>query len=101
MADAETPHSRTESGKFAKGTSGNPGGRTRNLEELTVPIGKWTPELLERLYSIAMMGEHKDSVPAIKLMLAYRYGNPATVITGEDGAAVRIGVVMMPPESDA
>ena len=90
---------RDNKGRF---TAGNPGGgRPKRLEEITVPIGEWTPDLLKRLHSIAMTGEHKDSVPAIKLMLAYRYGNPATVITGEDGATVRIGVVMMPPDSDA
>lgn len=92
------PENRSVSGKFKVGYSGNPGGRPKKLEELSEPIGKWTPEFLQRLYDIAMNGEHKDSTAAIKLMWGYRYGNPAQVVTDGDGNPAQIGILIMPAE---
>lgn len=59
---------------FQKGKSGNPGGRTKDqrerqrklvlaIEALGGPNGE---KYLERLHAIAISGEHRDSIQAIK-----------------------------------
>lgn len=86
---------------FPPGQSGNPGGRPKKLEELTVPIGQWTAEFLDRAHHIVMNGEHKDSVAMLRVLWAYRYGSPAQVVTDEAGNPVRMGILVMPQETDA
>lgn len=51
-----------------------------------------TPEHLDRLRQIARNGENRDSIAAIKLMWSYAYGNPAQVVTGEDGGPVHVSI---------
>jgi hypothetical protein len=48
-----------------------------------------------------MNGEHKDSVAMLRVLWAYRYGSPAQVVTDEAGNPVRMGILVMPQETDA
>lgn len=75
---------------FKPGQSGNPGGRTKKLEALRINICKMEEAHLARLQDIAANGEHKDAIAAIKLMWGYAYGNPATVVTTEDGEPFKL-----------
>ncbi len=56
---------------FEPGKSGNPGGRPKRIEELRVRVYDVTPQLADRLMDIALNGEHRDSVAAIKLFWGY------------------------------
>ncbi len=86
---------------WTKGVSGNPGGRFRKLPELTAAICEVSAELTQRLVQLAR-GLHKarpqDQIAAIKLLFAYAYGNPVQAITGPDGEALKLGIVVLPPE---
>lgn len=61
---------------FAKGQSGNPGGRPKQSEWLTLKCQEMTTDILERLVMIVKAGEDKDAVPAAKVLLGYGWGQP-------------------------
>lgn len=80
---------------FMPGQSGNPGGRAKTLPELKAKCRDMTDKILERLTVIIDHGEHKDSVAASKLVLAYAYGNPTQPISGaEDAPPVGVSVLL-------
>jgi len=87
--DAPKPRKNGPGRPFQPGQSGNPGGRTKKLEELTIRISAMRDKHLSRLEYIADQGEHRDSIAAIKLLWAYAYGNPAQSITGPDGGPMQ------------
>lgn len=67
------PDIRTKSGTFKKGVSGNPGGRTKQLEwckEFADGEGK------EKLLHWARSKNPKASLQALTLIFAYGYGKP-------------------------
>ncbi len=90
------------SGSWTKGTSGNPGGRFKGLErifrdelnavreryETHAADGTATEEMLDgyraafrRLWTIAMKGEDKDSLAALKLLFERTHGLPSQKVT--------------------
>lgn len=65
--------------KFEKGKSGNPAGRPKMDPALRKTIRDMSPELFERLRAIAMSADSDaSSVSAIKLILAYAWGQPGS-----------------------
>lgn len=90
MADihgvVDEPANRDDAGRFQPGASGNPSGRAKKLPELAAKISEFDDELRDRLLLIARVGEHRDSIAAVKLLWSYAHGNPSQSITGENGA---------------
>lgn len=85
--------------RWKPGESGNPGGGRAKTKELATKIREFDDVLVRRLYEIATNESPRDATPAIKLLWAYGHGNPVQAVTGPDGAELRIGVVVLPPES--
>lgn len=79
---------------FAKGKSGNPGGRPKLPEELKEAFKALAPKAVETLASIMSNDNAKDSdrVRAAEVILDRGYGKPKqqTELTGEDGNAIEI-----------
>lgn len=91
---------------WPKGVSGNPGGRMKGIErQLREEIAKMThafttgqdehgnpvtvdvcgpPALARRLWQIAMGGEDRDSIAAIKLLYERMYGMPKQKLPVDD-----------------
>lgn len=90
--------SRNDKGQFEKGTSGNPGGRRSHVKDLerliraAIEREDGTNEAIEILLTNARTGEVRDSNAAVKLILAYGYGNPRqqVEVTGENGGPLEI-----------
>lgn len=84
---------------FKPGKSGNPGGKPKKLEELAAKCRAFDDQLIERLKGIALKGEDKDSVAAVKLLWSYGHGLPRQVVTDADGKSVPIGIMVLPAET--
>lgn len=68
---------RDEHGYWMKGYSANPGGRQRMDPALKKTIRDMSPKLFRRLRRLAMKADSDHvSVSAIKLLLAYAWGQP-------------------------
>jgi hypothetical protein len=65
---------------FKKGQSGNPGGRPKGQTEVKALISAKHPDLIARLFAIALHGEEKASVSAIKELLDRSLGKPTQAI---------------------
>lgn len=97
---ADSPKRKNGPGRpWAKGQSGNPGGKPKKLEALAASIREFDDELRDRLLLIAREGSDKDAREAIKLLWSYAHGNPRQVITDEDGNAVRSAIVILPEKA--
>ena len=68
---------------FVPGVSYNPGGRPKKPPELRARCSAMTDKILARLEKIIDHGDDKDAVSAAKLVWAYAYGNPTTLIAGD------------------
>jgi hypothetical protein len=84
--------------KWKKGESGNPGGRPKKLNLFKKRLDDFSEEMWNRAKQIVLNGDDRDAAQMLKIMWAYQYGNPTQPITGEDGAAIRLGVVILPAE---
>lgn len=81
---------------FAKGVSGNPGGRpsTAWIREYLSGLGDKTDtrreKYLEALYKTAIDRKHRDHVKAGLGLMAYDFGKPiqAVELTGKDGGPI-------------
>lgn len=81
-------------GKFVKGESGNPGGRTKGVS-ITALIDKAISEndwvkIISTLFTKANRGDLK----AIEMLMDRRFGKPGQPITGEDGKSLKIKVTL-------
>jgi hypothetical protein len=104
MAENNTKAAKKKRGPgrpFQPGQSGNPGGRAKKTEELAASIREMDEELKARLVRTARGKSAKESTAAIKLLWGYGHGMPRQVLTDEDGNAVKLGVLVLPPEEDA
>lgn len=72
--------------KFAKGVSGNPGGRPKDLEQTRELARKYTRRAVLTLAKLCR-GADKDSVrvAAATALLDRGWGKPAQPVTGKDG----------------
>ena len=77
-AVAEIPQNRTQSGKFAKGVSGNPGGRPAQPQEFRQLLEKHSTTALEKVIEILQdpKSQHKDRIKAAEIILDRMYGRP-------------------------
>ena len=83
-----TPENRTPEGRFAPGTTGNPGGRPKAIAEVIELARSHTEEAVSTLAHIAKAGKSEAARIAASVALLDRgWGKPAQVIT--DGAAQR------------
>jgi hypothetical protein len=84
---------------FAPGQSGNPGGRPAVVRDFRqrcrdfMESGGW-----QNLIDLANTSGDKDQLRALELIASYAYGKPkqGVELTGEDGAPLNVGVVILP-----
>lgn len=95
MADSGEPqHSkptvvRDARGRIVRGTP-NPGGRAKSAK-LLEQLRPHEKAFVARLVDIAINGRAADALAALKLALAYLYGNPTQPVSGDDeGGPIRV-----------
>lgn len=82
----QQPASRGPGRPFAKGRSGNPGGRPKEDGEVKAIARSHTREAIERLAGWMRSDNASASVTASQALLDRGWGRPAQAITGEGGA---------------
>ncbi len=88
--------------QYVKGQTGNPGGRPKVVRE-AIDAFRNAGDLAKlriRLVEIAMTGKHSDAIAAIKEYHDRALGKAPQAITGEDGGALQLGVIVLPMEKD-
>ena len=92
-AKKRAPENRTETGKFKKGQSGNPGGRPKEDRHLRELARERTIEAVETLSKIMRGKGHPAAarVSAACALLDRGYGRPAQAmeVTGKDGKPIQ------------
>ena len=73
---------------FAKGKSGNPGGRPKGYQEMQAAARKHTAAALATL--VAALSDEKLCVSAATALLDRGWGKPAQAMTGEGGGPIRL-----------
>lgn len=68
-ADAAKPKKKARGRPFAKGKSGNPGGKAKTPEALRLRLRSMVPAALDELEKLIEHGEGRDRIAAIKLVL--------------------------------
>jgi hypothetical protein len=84
------------SGKpFAKGASGNPGGRPKVAEEFKERCRRVVDASVFAAWENEIISQGPDWMEASKLLAAYGYGKPAQAVelTGKDSAPLSISIV--------
>ena len=86
---------------FAKGTSGNPGGRPRVIAELRDLARRQAPDAIKELGRLALKAKSETArIAAIRELLDRGYGKPTQIVAGEDTAEPpinQIEVRFVPP----
>jgi Family of unknown function (DUF5681) len=72
--------SRTADGKFAKGTSGNPGGRPKLPEELKAGLQALSDEAVKVLHNSLQSDDERVRILAAVQILDRGYGKPAQTV---------------------
>jgi hypothetical protein len=88
---------------WAKGQSGNPGGRPKALAEWRKSdeakgLRDLAYDVLEAACSEGNAVEWRDRISAAKELLDRIEGKPAQALTGGDGGPLQVGVIVLPPE---
>jgi hypothetical protein len=96
VALVEKPPTRIN-GRFPKGVSGNPGGRSRELEKVRRAARAHGPEAIETLVELMRSGPPKVRCVAAMALLDRGFGKPALTID-TDGKAAMVGLIILPPE---
>lgn len=93
---------------FAKGKSGNPGGRRVGLSRIIRSKTKEGAELVDMLLEMVRTAEEpKDRIAAAKLLMEFGFSRPPTELehSGTDGGPIQVitGVPLVTPakETDA
>lgn len=79
MADVLTPV-RTHNGRFAPGTSGNPGGRVGLPGELRQQLEEAAPQAVARLVQLLDCDDPRVVLAAAETLLSRLYGRPAQAV---------------------
>lgn len=90
---------RRQDGTFAPGVSGCPGGRPKAERDVLELARQRGPEVIKRLFYIAMRGSIRDNatVRACELLLERGYGKAPLKLTDENGNNVGgVFVIAMP-----
>lgn len=88
--------------KWAKGTSGNPGGRKRTDQDLQALIRSYCPMAIQTLAEIARNGTNERArVMAATSLLDRGYGKPVQVVKGEgEGGKIVVQVLTLTDQSE-
>lgn len=78
--------------RFAKGQSGNPGGRSKAHAEFMAQMRQNAPAAIAAL--LAGLEDPRQAKGCAEVILAYAYGKPKqiTEISGPDGGPIQLGV---------
>ena len=88
---ALVPEIRDDSGRFVKGTSGNPGGRSAERERLRRYVLTLGQEAIDGIYQLAKNAENeKVRLDAQTWIAEQCIGKAVVSITGEDGGPVQV-----------
>ena len=80
----DQPENRSQSGRFVKGVSGNPGGRPKSIEEIRDLARSYTAEAMQSLLRIATSGKSESAVVAASNAILDRGWGKAPVTFGDD-----------------
>jgi Family of unknown function (DUF5681) len=89
---SEQAPNRTTGGRFAKGASGNPGGRPKELDEVKELARTYTERAIERLAEWMDSKDPKASVAACNSLLDRGWGKSVQAITGKDGGPIDVNL---------
>jgi hypothetical protein len=78
----------------------NAGGRPRMSDEMREMLKAATPKAIKTLIDCLDEPDGRVRIQAANSLLDRLYGKPSQAITDEDGKPLRIGVVVLPPETD-
>ena len=68
---------------FAKGQSGNPGGRPKETAEIKALARVHGPKAIEKLVALMDCGSPRTEVAAAEALLDRAYGRPSQTIAGD------------------
>lgn len=80
MADETTVQVRTPNGRFAPGTTGNPGGRIGLPADVREMLEKAVPQAVEKLVELIGSEDDRVSLAAAEALLSRLYGRPSVAI---------------------
>lgn len=99
MADNSTPEQKRKPGRpFAKGKSGNPGGRPKAMREVVETARKHTVTAINALARIAKdpKQDPKARVAAATTILDRGWGKPVVAISGPNGGPIELAAMPTP-----
>lgn len=85
---------------WAKGQSGNPGGRSKTTGQIRELAKAHAPEALTRVVELMKSADERVAFVAAQEILNRVYGKPAQAVTGPDGEGP-VKLVVMWQQSDA
>ena len=80
----DQPENRSQSGRFVKGVSGNPGGRPKTIEEIRDLARSYTAEAMQSLLRIATSAKSESAAVAACNAILDRGWGKAPVTFGDD-----------------
>lgn len=99
-------------GRFGPGNPG--GGRPKIPDKVRKMLAARTPHAAKRLIEaldaemvvhyqgdeVGTYVDHRTRIMAAEALMNRLYGKPVQAVAGEDGGPVRVGVIIMPPETE-